>query len=196
MDKKMEIYRCAKELFSSNGFKDTNVSDITKKAGIAAGTFYLYYPSKEDLFMEIYLDENTKLKKSTHASVNLDGDPMIVVQEITRLNLVGIQSNPILREWYNRDVFAKIEQKYREKNGLEHVNFIYDIFLDVVKKWQVEGKMRADIDSRMIMALFGAIINVDTHKEEIGVQYFPDIMGYLTEFVMKGLTNVSGQDKS
>ncbi len=191
MDKKAEIYRCGKELFSAKGFKDTSVSDITTLAGIAAGTFYLYYPSKEDLFMEIFLDENVKLKQSTLAAIDIDDSPMEVVREITRLNMIGIQSNPILREWYNRDVFSKIEQKYHEKNGLEHVDFIYDIFLEVVKKWQAEGKMRADIDCRMIMALFGAIINVDTHKDEIGMEFFPEIMEHLTEFVMKGLTDVA-----
>lgn len=193
MDKKTEIYRRGKELFNEKGFKDTSIADITTLAGIAAGTFYLYYPSKEDLFMEIYLAENVELKKRALESINMEGEPMNIVREITRLNLIGIKSNPILREWYNREVFSKIEQKYREKNGVEHVDFMYDIFLDAVKKWQSEGTMRKDIDSRMIMALFGAIINVDTHKEEIGMEYFPEIMKYLTEFVMKGLTDFTGQ---
>jgi len=58
--------------------------------------------------------------------------------------------------------------------------------------WQNAGGYRQPDDH----GLFGAIINVDTHKEEIGMQYFPDIMRYLTEFVMKGLTNVSGQNES
>lgn len=63
-DKKTKIYDCGKEIFSNKGFKDTNVSDITKKAGIAIGTFYNYYPSKEKLFMDIFLEENAKLKKT------------------------------------------------------------------------------------------------------------------------------------
>ena len=36
-DKKEIIFNCAKELFITKGFKDTNVSDITKMAGIAVG---------------------------------------------------------------------------------------------------------------------------------------------------------------
>lgn len=191
IDKKAEILNCAKVLFSANGFKNTNVSDITKMAGIAAGTFYLYYASKDKLFMEIFLEENVQLKKKILASVDLDGDPFHVIQELLRQNLNGIVSNPILKEWYNRDVFNKIEQNYREENGIERVDFLYDSFIEVVKKWQAEGKMRADIDSEMIMAMFAAIIQMDTHKEEIGIQYFPDVQMHLTHFVLKGLMDCS-----
>lgn len=68
-DKKLDIFNVGKELFSSKGFKDTNVSDITKKAGIAVGTFYNYYPSKEKLFIDIYMKENEKLKNSIMKSI-------------------------------------------------------------------------------------------------------------------------------
>jgi AcrR family transcriptional regulator len=193
MDKRTEIRKCAKALFSANGFKNTNVSDITKMAGIAAGTFYLYYSSKDKLFMEIYLEENAKLKKATLKTVDPDGDPASVIRQLLQKNLEGITSNPILREWYNKDVFNKIEQNYREENGIEHLDFLYDSFIEIVEKWQAEGKMRADIDSVMIMAIFAAIINVDTHKEEIGLQYFPDVQNYLSDFVLKGLTDCSSQ---
>jgi len=187
MDKKAEILKCGRELFAANGFKDTNVSDITKKAGIAAGTFYLYYPSKDELFMEIYNEENVKLKQEIMSALDLDGNPMAVIGEMIRLNYEGMTANPILREWYNRDVFTRIERKFREQNGLEKVDFLYTSFTEVVKKWQTDGKMRADIDSNMVMAIFAAIVTVDTHKEEIGFEYFPALMGYLTEFVMNGL---------
>lgn len=187
MDKKAEILKCGRELFSANGFKDTNVSDITKKAGIAAGTFYLYYPSKDELFMEIYNEENIKLKREIMATLDLDGEPMAVIGEMIRLNYESMTANPILREWYNRDAFTRIENKFREQNGLGKVDFMYASFTEVVKKWQADGKIRADIDSGMVMALFAAIVNVDTHKDEIGLQYFPALMGYLTEFVMNGL---------
>ncbi len=188
-DKKADIFNCGKELFSSKGFKDTNVSDITKMAGMAVGTFYNYYPSKEKLFMEIFQNENVMLKQSIMKAVDLDEDPAKLVRKLLSLNISGINSNPILREWYNRDVFSKIEQQYREENGVAKFDFLYNSFSDLITQWQAEGKIRKDIDCKLIMALFAAIINIDTHKEEIGLQYFPHIMDYLTEFIMKGLTD-------
>ena len=187
-DKKMQIYDCAKRIFSIKGFKDTNISDITKEASMAVGTFYNYYPSKEKLFMEIYLDENSKLKKSCMQSLDLNQEPLTVVRQMLALNLQGMKENPILKEWYNKNVFEKIEELYCKENGLKAVDFLYDNFVKLVKQWQAEGKMRKDIDSEMIMMMFAAIINVDTHKEEIGLQYFPQLLEYMTEFIMKGLT--------
>ncbi|TEB14972.1 putative acrEF/envCD operon repressor [Pelotomaculum sp. FP] len=187
-DKKEDIFNAGKELFSARGFKDTNVSDITKMAGVGVGTFYNYYSSKEKLFLEIYLEENVKLKKSMMESIDLDADPLKVVKELMAFNIRGMKSNPILREWYNRDVFSKLEQHYREENGIKYVDFLYHNFAEVIKKWQVEGKIRDNIDVKLIMAFFTALINIDTHKEEIGIEYFPQILDYLAEFVMKGLT--------
>lgn len=188
-DKKTLIYNCAKELFSIKGFKDTNISEITKKAGMAVGTFYNYYPSKEKLFMDIFMEENAKLKKSCFQALDLNQGPPVIVRQMLRLNAEGTKSNPILKEWYNRSVFEKIEQLFREENGIDAVDFLYDNFLDLVKQWQEQGKMRKDIDSKMIMMIFAAIINVDTHKEEIGLEYFPQLLEHMTELIMKSLTD-------
>ncbi len=190
-DKRMLIYHCAKELFSIKGFKDTNISEITQKAGMAVGTFYKYYPSKEKLFLDIFLEENAKLKKHCLQSLDLTRSPLEVVGQMLALNAEGTNTNPILKEWYNKNVFEKIEKLYREENGLQAVDFLYDSFLEIVKVWQAQGKIRKDIDSKMIMMVFAAIINVDTHKEEIGHEYFPQLLVLITELVMKGLTNCS-----
>ncbi|HEX2946713.1 MAG TPA: TetR/AcrR family transcriptional regulator [Clostridia bacterium] len=191
IDKKAEILRCGKELFSSRGFKASNIAEITKMAGMATGTFYNYYPSKEKLFMEIYMDENAKLKKRIIDSLDLDAEPMQVMMEMLAANYEGMSSNPILKEWYNKDVFNRIERNFREENGLGNVDFLYESFIDVVKKWQKDGKMRNDIDTGMIMAIFASITNVDLHKEEIGLGYFPEVLQYIGEFVMKGLMDTS-----
>lgn len=188
-DKKADIYNSGRELFCSKGFKDTNVSDITKMAGIGVGTFYNYYSSKEKLFLEIFLEENVKLKKSIIKSIDMNEEPIKVVKEVLSLNISGMNSNPILREWYNRDVFSKLEQNYREENGIKYVDFLYNSFVELIKKWQAEGKIRNDIDYELIMAIFTSIINIDTHKEEIGLHYFPQVIDYLVEFIMKGLTD-------
>ena len=100
-----------------------------------------------------------------------------------------MSSNPILKEWYNKEVFNKIEQNFREEQGLERLDFIYNDFSEIIKKWQTEGKMRSDIDNGMIMAVFKAIVTIETHKEEIGLEYFPQLIDYLTEFIIRGLTD-------
>ncbi|MEO3947364.1 TetR/AcrR family transcriptional regulator [Gorillibacterium sp. CAU 1737] len=186
-EKKAAIFQSGKECFSSKGFKDTNISDITKRAGIAVGTFYNYYPSKEKLFMEIYAEENEKLKKSMMDSLDVEEEPLTVIKSFLSMNMAGIQSSPILAEWYNKDVFRKLEQLFREEKGLDSVHFLYGSFTELFKKWQAEGKIRSDLDVELIMAFFSALIHVDLHKEEIGLQHFPHILDYLMEFVMNGL---------
>lgn len=190
-DKKRLIYHYAKELFSEKGFKDTNISEITKKAGMAVGTFYNYYPSKEKLFMDIFLEENARLKQNCFQTLDLSQSPLMVVKQMLKLNVEGMRANPILREWYNKGVFEKLQQIYREENGVDAVGFLYDSFLEIVSQWQGQGKMRKDIDSKMIMMIFAAIINVDTHKEEIGLEYFPMLLEHMTELIMKGLMDCS-----
>ncbi|MEW6082775.1 MAG: TetR/AcrR family transcriptional regulator [Bacillota bacterium] len=190
-DKKNELFRCARELFAAKGFKDSNVADIAKMAGVSVGTFYNYYSSKEKLFMEVFLQENVRLKKSMMESVDPYDDPIKLAKRMLDFNMAGIKANPILRQWYDRDVFGRIERLFREENGNRAVDFLYGDIVKLVQKWQAEGKMRSDIACDMIMALFAAIINIDVHKEEIGLEYFPRLLDYMAEFVMKGLTDCS-----
>lgn len=189
-DKKADIFNCGKELFSSKGFKDTNVSDITKMSGIAVGTFYNYYSSKEKLFIEIYLKENEKLKRSIMESIDLDGDPVKVVKEAITLNLKGMNTNPILREWYNRDLFSKLEKEFYQEGGIAGVyELMNSSTAELIKKWKVEKKIRNDLDDAFILSLFNSVPYIEIHKEEIGICHFPQIIDYLVEFIMKGLTD-------
>ncbi|PXV91565.1 TetR family transcriptional regulator [Lachnotalea glycerini] len=188
-DKKVDIFNCGKELFSEKGFKDTNVSDITKRAKIAVGTFYNYYESKEKLFIEIYLKENENLKRSIMGSIDLDGDPLQVVKEAITLNLNGMNSNPILKEWYNRELFSKLEKEFYQEGGIVG---IYDLMnsstAELIRKWKAEKKIRNDLDDGLILSLFNSVPYIEIHKEEIGVCNFPQVTDYLVEFIMKGLT--------
>jgi len=191
IDKKIELFNCGKELFSEKGFKDTSVSDITKRAKMAVGTFYNYYISKEKLFMEIFMSENVKLKQRVIGSLDFNKAPVEIIKELVYINIKGMNENPILKEWNNRDVYSKIEQIYRDENGMGQFDFLFDSFAEIIQKWQDEGKIRRDINVSMIMAFFTAIITVDAHKEEVGIQYFPEIMDYLTDFIMKGIATDS-----
>lgn len=62
-DKKTKIYDCGKEIFSNKGFKDTNVSDITKKAGIAIGTFTIIILLRKSFLWISFLKKMRNSKK-------------------------------------------------------------------------------------------------------------------------------------
>jgi AcrR family transcriptional regulator len=59
---KSKLISSAKKIFSEKGYYDTKVSDIVKEAGVAQGTFYLYFKSKEEIFKEIILDIKTNIE--------------------------------------------------------------------------------------------------------------------------------------
>ena len=115
IDKKEQLLKAGRQLFSEKGFKDTNVSEITQLAGMATGTFYNYYSSKDKLFMDIYNEENIKLKRKIMKAVDLDEAPQKLIGQIMMLNTKGMKTNPILKEWYNKDVFQRIEKAFRRR---------------------------------------------------------------------------------
>ncbi|MFZ5351455.1 MAG: TetR/AcrR family transcriptional regulator [Bacillota bacterium] len=190
IDKKAEIFNAARELFYSKGFKDTNVSEIARLAGIGVGTFYNYYDSKEELFIEVYIKENEDLKKHLIESIDINEDPVALVTKLVTRNISAMNSNMILKEWYNKELFSKLEKHFYEKGYLESMDdTMQSGKIELIKKWKAEGRIRSDIDVEMVGAIFDSILYIDIHKSEIGIQYFPQLLHYITEFIMKGLTD-------
>lgn len=187
IDKKTAIYDAGRDMFLIKGFKDVNVSDITKRAGVSVGTFYNYYTSKEELFADIYRRENEMAKKSIIKAVDTEGDPVSIITSFMSRVMDTLKSNLILREWYNKDVLGELEKKYRDQED-NNVSFVYVFFKELLKKWRSEGKIRSDIDDSHILGLYNSLIYLDTHKVDAGID--PLIMQLLIEFIIKGLTNL------
>ncbi|MBT2217526.1 TetR/AcrR family transcriptional regulator [Virgibacillus dakarensis] len=187
-DIKAEIFNCGKAIFQSKGYKDTNISDITKMAGTGVGTFYNYYSSKEQLFLDVYMSENKQIKNRIVESLDVNEDPITLVKEFVTRILEAMHTNRILQEWYNRDVFRKLEKHFRENPSIDD-DSIRSFFVGLLKQWKAEGKIRSDLDDGLLAAIFDSLAYIDSHKEDIGIQHFPEIIQYLAEFIMKGLTN-------
>jgi AcrR family transcriptional regulator len=51
--RRKQILEAAMLVFSSKGYSAATIPSIAKSAGLAAGTLYLYYPSKRDLFIAV-----------------------------------------------------------------------------------------------------------------------------------------------
>jgi AcrR family transcriptional regulator len=188
MDIKKDIFKYGKDLFSTKGFKKTNIKEIAQLAGIGVGTFYNYYTSKEQLFLEIYIQENEKIKKWLIESIDLDQEPVKVISQLIMRNTEVINTNPILKEWYSHDFYKEIEKYYRNE-GSENIDSIRNFYLNLLENWKAQGKIRDDIDEELLPVFLDSLVCIDMHKDEIGIQHFPKVIQYLAEFIMQGLTN-------
>ncbi len=56
---KKQLLNAAIDLFEAVGFQKTRISDIVARAGVAQGTFYLYYRSKEEIFLDVIKEFTT-----------------------------------------------------------------------------------------------------------------------------------------
>ncbi|WP_373552071.1 TetR/AcrR family transcriptional regulator [Haliscomenobacter sp.] len=61
MDKVKEILAAALKLFVEYGFHGTPTSKIAQEAGVANGTLFHYFKTKEDLIIALYIDTKTRL---------------------------------------------------------------------------------------------------------------------------------------
>lgn len=53
-ERRLSILNAAKEMFAINGYHNTSISDIIKRADIARGTFYLYFKDKREIFDALF----------------------------------------------------------------------------------------------------------------------------------------------
>jgi AcrR family transcriptional regulator len=56
----------AEEIFGGHGFHGTSIVDITRAAGVAMGTFYVYFPSKDAIFVELVKDMGHEMRRRLH----------------------------------------------------------------------------------------------------------------------------------
>ena len=74
-----KILDAAREEFGERGFSDSSIVGITQRAGVALGTFYTYFESKEALFHALVRDMSEQVRDSvgpamTNARDALDGE--------------------------------------------------------------------------------------------------------------------------
>ena len=68
--KRRDLLNAAFELFTSKGFHDTSIADIVAKAGIATGTFYLYFKDKTDIRNRLISSKATQLFRNACLKLN------------------------------------------------------------------------------------------------------------------------------
>lgn len=57
------LLEAAEEVFAEQGFFRASIAEITRRAGVAQGTFYLYFKAKEEIFRELVLQMSHDLRR-------------------------------------------------------------------------------------------------------------------------------------
>ena len=113
MNKKENIVQAAVQVFREKGIEKTKISDIVKVAGIAQGTFYLYFPSKLALMpaiAEVMVEKTMEIVKETvkeEVSFIIKLEQLVEAiflvtrdyNEIQALIYSGLASTEHLKEW-------------------------------------------------------------------------------------------------
>ena len=63
-EKESAIFEATLDLVAAHGFQGTTMSQIARKANIAVGTTYLYFPSKEDLISALYVEVKGRIARA------------------------------------------------------------------------------------------------------------------------------------
>jgi AcrR family transcriptional regulator len=101
-DKRERLLASALKLFAANGVQNTSTAAIAKEAGTAAGTLFLYFPTKQDLIHDLVL----KISQEQSESINARLDPSSTAREM----FLTIWNGSI--RWFqeNRDAYLYIQQ--------------------------------------------------------------------------------------
>src|SRR6266480_1924238 len=97
-----QILDAAAELVLRWSYKKTTIDDIARQAGVAKGTIYLHWKSREDLFEALVLREWLLTVREVQKRVLADPDGMRLHVMIRHATLVTL-SRPLLKSLFMRD---------------------------------------------------------------------------------------------
>ena len=161
---KKRIYESAEALFSEHGFEAVNVDDIVKKAGVAKGSFYVHFESKDNLIVLIINDYVGRVDtdyKSYLKSLPIDMPPQQIL-----LSLIG-----------------RIADIIAEDIGNENMRLLYRVQLD--RKQSIDSVMGYN---RELYKMFYEIIEDGIHKNVFLSKLPADEIAKQFVMVYRGLT--------
>jgi len=163
---KEKIIQAAVESFSQTGFDRTKMEDIAKRLGLSKGTIYLYFKSKEDLFVAI-CEHNIQMS-------NKEDSGLFVRKENIVSDAEQIYDNIRRREQGNDRVMLEMvaesarSPKLRRSMYELHVR-IHEHVMDNVKKRIEEGFLKHDADAASLAIALVALYDGLAVNRMLGV---------------------------
>ena len=182
--RRAELVEAAAAVFSSKGVSATSVDDIVRAAGVAKGTFYLYFATKDDAVGAV---ATWMVGSVADRIAEVAGDPSR--SPVDRLLAFGAEVAQVGREPYERDL---IEVFHRPENRLLHdrmseraVERLKPAVAAIIADGMAVGQFRRQDPVRAaacVLACFGSLHEVVSDPGDV-----PDAIDELNAFVLRGL---------
>lgn len=134
--KKDALFNTAFELFTTKGTNQTTISDIVNKAGVAKGTFYLYFKDKYDIRNKLVSHKTSELFYQAYRA--------IIEQEITGFRsqlhfmidfiLDALQKDSSLLVFISRNLSWGVFQTALEDQIPDEDRIFYEAYLELLEK--------------------------------------------------------------
>jgi AcrR family transcriptional regulator len=108
-ERRLQIMREAARLFSERGYHLTSVADIVASLHVGKGVFYWYFPSKEELFVELLRGAHQDLRRRQQAAIGDEPDPVQRIELGIRASMTWFQEH---RSSFNLVQFAATEERF------------------------------------------------------------------------------------
>lgn len=161
-DKRDALLRAAIDTFAARGFFNAQVADVARAAGVAAGTVYLYFRSKDDLLTSIFEKTMKEVIGEGRESVGKIEDPVERLREIARLHLGRLGRDRALAVVFQ--VELRQSTKFMERFSATQLREYLGIIRDVIADGQARGVFRSSVNPTLGAKLFfGALDEMATN---------------------------------
>jgi TetR/AcrR family fatty acid metabolism transcriptional regulator len=155
-DKRDRILEAAVKVFARSGFHATRVSDVAKAAGVADGTIYLYFKSKEELLFSLFQDRIDKLLAFMRDELPKKADAPAKLRAVIDMQLGLLEEERDLAEVVT--VILRQSSRLMKEFAAPHFNAYLDAIARIVAEGQASGAFRQDVSPHIAArAIFGAL---------------------------------------
>jgi len=160
--KRDAILRAAIDTFAERGYFNAQVADVARAAGVAAGTVYLYFKSKDDLLISIFeRSMRDGLSRGRESVADLD-DPPERLRRLARGHLARLGNDRNLAVVFQ--VELRQSTKFMERFSSTLLRDYLGLIREAIADGQRQGLFRADIKpTSAAKMLFGALDEMATN---------------------------------
>jgi len=161
-DKRGAILRAAIRVFANNGYFNSKVADIAREAGVADGTVYLYFKSKEEILHSVFdrsMEEAIAEGRKQLASIT---DPREKLRRIALLHLERLGADRDLAVVFQVELrgSTKFMEEFSAAGFAEYLGLIRT----TIEEGQRAGVFRAELNAKVTAkVLFGALDEMATN---------------------------------